>query len=413
MPTANLTDRLVKSLKTKGSMEEFWDLSFPGSFGIRVMNSGRKTFVFMYRNGSRRPKMKLGTYPAISLAEARQKAFELLGAVQRGEDPARDREQKHRAGTFEELAELYLERHARPHKKPSSVREDTRILNTYLLPAWGRRKFESITRSDVIRLLDEIKFKRDAPIMANRVKALASTIFNFASRKALVPETFANPCANVDQPAKETSRDRVLSDDEIRALWKNLKNRVEPTASIYRVVLLTGQRPGEVKAMQWSDIDSENIWTIPATATKNRREHKVPLSSQALAIIEKLRPMTGDTDYVFASPHTGHIQWLQKMTQRIQQSTGFHFRPHDLRRTCATNLSKLGVDDVTIAKILNHSWPQRHMTAVYNRWDRLPEMKRALERWGQQVERTIKGKDAETSVEFEHDVGLKEEVEPV
>ena len=413
MSTANLTDRLVKSLKTKGSMEEFWDLSFPGSFGIRVMNSGRKTFVFMYRNGSRRPRMKLGTYPAISVAEARQKAFELLGAVQRGEDPARDRKQKHKAGTFEELAELYLERHARPHKKPSSVREDTRILNTYLLPAWGRRKFESITRSDVIRLLDEIKFKRDAPIMANRVKALASTIFNFASRKALVPEIFANPCANVEQPTKETSRDRVLSDDEIRGLWEDLGNRAEPTASIYRLVLLTGQRPGEVKAMQWRDMDGENIWTIPATETKNKREHKVPLSSHALVIIEKLRPITGETDFVFASPGGGHIRWLQKMSQRIQKNTEFHFWPHDLRRTCATNLSMLGVDDVTIAKILNHSWPQRHMTAVYNRWDRLPEMKRALERWGQQVERTIKGKDAETNVEFEHDVGPKEEVEPL
>ena len=357
--------------------------------------------------------MKLGTYPAISLAEARQKAFELLGAVQRGEDPARDRKQKHSAGTFEELAELYLERHARPHKKPSSVREDTRILNTYLLPAWGRRKFESITRSDVIRLLDEIKFKRDAPIMANRVKALASTIFNFASRKALVPETFANPCANVEQPTKETSRDRVLSDDEIRGLWEDLGNRAEPTASIYRLVLLTGQRPGEVKAMQWRDMDGENIWTIPATETKNKREHKVPLSSHALVIIEKLRPITGETDFVFASPDGGHIRWLQKMSQRIQKNTEFHFWPHDLRRTCATNLSKLGVDDVTIAKILNHSWPQRHMTAVYNRWDRLPEMKRALELWGQQVERIVKGKDAETNVEFEHDVGLKEEVEPV
>ena len=400
MSTANLTDRLVKSLKTKGSMEEFWDLSFPGSFGIRVMNSGRKTFVFMYRNGSRRPKMKLGTYPAISLAEARQKAFELLGAVQRGEDPASDRKQKHNAGTFKELAELYLERHARPHKKPSSVREDTRILNTYLLPAWGRRKFESITRSDVIRLLDEIKFKRDAPIMANRVKALASTIFNFASRKALVPETFANPCANVDQPTKETSRDRVLSDDEIRGLWEDLGNRAEPTASIYRLVLLTGQRPGEVKAMQWRDMDGENIWTIPATETKNKREHKVPLSSHALVIIEKLRPITGETDFVFASPDGGHIRWLQKMSQRIQKNTEFHFWPHDLRRTCATNLSKLGIDDVTIARILNHSWPQRHMTSVYNRWDRLPEMKRALERWGTQMERIVMGKDAETILEF-------------
>ena len=398
MPTAKLTDRLLKALKTEETVEEYWDQSFSGSFGVRVMKSGRKTFVFMYRTGGRRRRMKLGTYPALGLAKARQRAFDLLGAVERGEDPAEERKQERNAGTFEELAQLYLEMHARPHKKPASIKEDTRILNTYLLPAWGRRTFQSITRSDVIKLLDEIKFKRGAPVMANRVKALASTIFNFASRKALVPETFANPCTNVEQPTKEKSRDRVLSDDEIKALWKDLENRAEPTASIYRLVLLTGQRPGEVKAMRWLDIDNENIWTIPATETKNHREHKVPLSSHALAVIERLRSLTGDGEFVFAAPGGGHIRWLQKMSQRIQKNTGFNFRPHDLRRTCATNLSKLGVDDMTIAKILNHLWPMKQMTAIYNRWDRLPEMSRALERWGAQVELIVTGEGAAAKV---------------
>ena len=116
--------------------------------------------------------------------------------------------------------------------------------------------------------------------MANRVKALASTIFNFASKKALVPETFANPCANVEQPTKEESRERVLNDDEIKALWKHLDTRAEPTASIYRLVLLTGQRPGEVKAMRWSDIDGDNIWTIPRNRNqKQARTQGAPVIS--------------------------------------------------------------------------------------------------------------------------------------
>jgi len=229
--------------------------------------------------------------------------------------------------------------------------------------------------------------------MANRVKALASTIFNFAAKKALVPETFANPCTNVEQPTKEQSRDRVLSDDEIKALWKDLESRAEPTASIYRLVLLTGQRPGEVKAMRWCDIDNEHIWTIPATETKNHREHKVPLSSVVVADIERLRSLTGDGEFVFAAPSGGHIKWLQKMSQRIQKNTGFNFRPHDLRRTCATNLSKLGVDNDTIAMILNHSLPRLHMTLVYNRWKRLPEMSLALERWGERLEQMVTGRE--------------------
>jgi len=88
------------------------------------------------------------------------------------------------------------------------------------------------------------------------------------------------------------------------------------------------------------------------------------------------------------------------MSQRIQKNAGFNFRPHDLRRTCATNLSKLGVDDMTIATILNHSWPLRHMTAVYNRWERLPEMSRALERWGAELEAIVTGKGAAKVVTF-------------
>ncbi len=392
MPTVRLTDRLLRNLRTEKKQEDLWDETIPGSFGVRVTDKGSKTFILRYRFGGRRRRLAIGRYPVLSLASARGMALDLLREANAGEDPSEKRQQERNAGTFVEVAELYLERHARPHKRPASIKEDTRILNTYLLPAWGRRKFQSITRSDVIRLLDEVKFGRGAPVMANRVKALASTIFNFASRKALVPETFANPCTNVELPTREQSRDRVLSDDEIRALWKDLESRAEPTASIYRLVLLTGQRPGEVKAMRWHDVDGENIWTVPATETKNKREHKVPLSSHAVALIESVRGLTGDAEFVFAAPGGGHIRWLQKMSQRIQKKVGFIFRPHDLRRTCATNLSKLGVDDVTIASILNHSWPLRHMTAVYNRWDRLPEMKRALERWGARLDQILEGK---------------------
>jgi len=394
MPTVRLTDRFLRNLKTKKKQEDFWDEIFPGTFGVRVTDRGSKTFILRYRFGGRRRRLTLGRYQVLSLATARKMALDLLGEANEGEDPSEKRQQEKNAGTFEELAQLYLEMHARPNKKPASIKEDTRILNTYLLPAWGRRKFQSITRSDVIRLLDEVKFKRNAPIMANRVKALASTIFNFAAKKALVPETFANPCTNVEQPTKEKSRDRVLSDDEIKALWKDLESRAEPTASIYRLVLLTGQRPGEVKAMRWCDIDGENIWTIPATETKNHREHKVPLSSHALAVIERLRPLTGEGEFVFTAPGGGHIRWLQKMSQRIQKNTGFNFRPHDLRQTCATNLSKLGVDNDTIAMILNHSLPRLHMTLVYSRWERLPEVRQALERWGERLERMVTGRES-------------------
>ena len=396
MPTVKLTDRLLRHLKSEKKREFFWDESFPGHFGVRMSDKGSKNFQVRYRSGGRRRAYTLGRYPVVSLAEARKMALDLLGAVNRGEDPSEKRNQRKKAGTFEELAHLYIEMHAKPNKKLASVKEDTRILDTYLLPVWGRRKFESITRSDVIQLLDEVKLKRKAPVMANRVKALTSTMFNFASKKALVPETFVNPCTNVEQPTREKSRERVLSDEEIQALWKDLDNRSEPAASVYRMILLTGQRPGEIKAMRWSAIDEEGIWTIPESETKNKREHKVPLSSHARSVLKELESLTGESEYVFQ----GHPKSLQKMTQRIHKSTGVHFRPHDLRRTCATNLSKLGIDEITIARILNHSLPSLHMTAIYNRWENLPEMKRALERWGVKLNRIVTGMDPAKIVPF-------------
>ena len=395
MPIVKLTDRLLRSLKTEKKREDLWDESFPGAFGVRVTERGTKTFILRYRFGGQQRRFTLGRYPVVDLADAREMALDVLREVNRGEDPAEKRYQGKKAATFKKIADYYIERHALPNKSPSSIKEDTRIINTYLLPVWGRRKFESITRSDVIQLLDEVKFKRKAPVMANRVKALAFTIFNFASKKALVPETFLNPCTHVET-YKEKSRDRVLSDEEIQALWKDLDHQKEPAASIYRMILLTGQRPGEVKAMRWSAIDEEGIWTIPESETKNKWEHKVPLSSHARSVLKELESLTGESEDVFQ----GHPKSLQKITQRILKSTGVHFRPHDLRRTCATNLSKLGIDDFTIAKILNHSVPGLHMTGIYNRWKKLPEMKKALDRWGVKLDRIVTGEDPAKVVPF-------------
>ena len=234
--------------------------------------------------------------------------------------------------------------------------------------------------------------------MANRVLAMMSAVFNFAIKEDRVPEDFVNPCRKLDPPGEEKSRERVLSDDEIKKLWQELYNRAEPTASIYRLILLTAQRGGEVKALRWNQIRGD-LWHLPAEITKNHRSHKVPLPQQALSIIEGLRQFSGGSEYVFTSKSKkeGHIDWLGKTSQRIQKAVGFHFTPHDLRRTAATNMSKLGTDDVIIAKILNHSWADRQVTSVYNRWNKLPEMRQALERWGARLDAIILGQPAKVA----------------
>ncbi len=236
---------------------------------------------------------------------------------------------------------------------------------------------------------------RGAPVAANRTRALVSVIFNFGIKKSYLPDEFVNPCRNVDRPGgKEKSRDRVLTRVELKKLWKELESIEEPVASIYRLTLLTAQRGGEVKAMRWSELEGD-IWTIPGEKAKNGQEHKVPLSRAVRAILERLREENEDPVWVFPSPvGNRHIQWLGKANVRLQKATGFQFRPHDLRRTAATWMSRRGIDDVIIAKILNHTWADRQVTSVYNRWQKLPEMRQALERWAAELHRAVTSEPA-------------------
>jgi len=137
--------------------------------------------------------------------------------------------------------------------------------------------------------------------------------------------------------------------------------------------------------MRWDQMD-DDVWTIPAEATKNKKgEHKVPLSASALKVLEKLK----EAEWVFPSADGGPLRWLQTMNQRVQKGCGFEFRPHDLRRTAATKMSQLGIDQMIIAKILNHAWADRHITAVYDRWHKLPEMRQALERWAAHLQQIL------------------------
>jgi integrase len=420
MPPVKLTDRYLRHLKTEKTQEDFWDEKFPGSFGVRVTKRGAKTFIWRYRFGGQQRRFTLGRYPVLSLADAWKMALDLLGEVNGGKDPAEKRNQGRKSKTFKELADDYKARRL-PKLREATSKEYTRIIDTYLLPVWGKRKFESITRREVRQLLDDVKENRSrkgskkntpAPYMANQTLALISTMFNFASKED-EEYTGVNPCTHVERPAKVKSRERVLPDKEIQALWKDLDdNRLEPAASVFRMILLTGQRPGEVKAMRWSAIKDEEgtafltsklkdfVWTIPDSVAKNKKEHKVPLSSTSYSVLDKLRDLTGESEYVFAAPRGGHLKYLQKMYQRIRKSIRHakpkgkdDFRPHDLRRTCATNLSILGISDLTIARILNHSVPALRMTEIYNRYEKLPEMKEALDRWGVKLERIVTGVD--------------------
>jgi len=246
--------------------------------------------------GGQLRRLTLETYPALSLADARQQAMTARHTVAQGEDPALHKQTLRHAPTVEIIAQQYLDLYAKVHKK--SWRADARLLAKEVLPQWGRRKASEISRWDVRALLDWL-VERGAPIQANRVLALVRKLFNWAiSRDVLA----YNPCFQVKAPGKETQRDRVLEEDEIRAVWDACE-AIHPLFSAYfKRRLLTAQHAGEVRTMRWEDVDlATGWWTIPARITKNGLAHRVPLSGPAHDILQALHT-TAASPWIFPSP---------------------------------------------------------------------------------------------------------------
>ncbi len=383
---AKLTHRSVATLRApETGILDVWDANLV-NFGVRVAASGLKTFHVRYRaQGARkRRRLKLGTFPSMSLRQARELARKKLSEAELGKDPAGEKAEERRAPTFEGLTELYLSKHA---VKKRSYREDERIIKKELLPHWRRMHAKAIKRADVFELLDPIAER--APIMSNRVLACARKIFNFGIQRGLVE---VNPCALVPMPGKERQRDRVLTEGEIRFLWRDLDAERLLVSSALRLRLLTAQRGGEVLTMRWQDLDIETAWwTIPGERSKNGLPHRVPLSAQSLRILEELHRQSEDPVWVFPSPRGGAPMGdVHKAVYRVKGRTGIDFVGHDLRRTAASHMTGMGISRLVVSRILNHV--EQGVTAVYDRHSYDPEKRQALELWGRRVEEIVSGK---------------------
>ncbi|MEE8483131.1 MAG: Arm DNA-binding domain-containing protein [Nitrospinota bacterium] len=212
------TSSRIKSIRKQKKRKIIWEGGT--GLGVRVSPAGLKTFIFMYRHDRVARMMSFGSYPKISLADARLKLAEAKKKLENNIDPAKESVERKRkelnAETIGDLAQEYLEKYARPNKR--SVKEDERILRVDIIPVWGRHKAKSITKRDVITLLDGI-VERGSPIAANRTFALVRKMFNFAISRDILQ---SNPCFCLKAPSKENQRDRVLTEDEIKAFWNGL-----------------------------------------------------------------------------------------------------------------------------------------------------------------------------------------------
>ena len=396
------TDRSISALKPKAQRYEKWEDGRTG-FGIRVSTRGRKSWLYMYRFGGKARRMTLGTYPEMSVADANFRVAEAKRTLSEGRDPGLEhveaRRAERQAETVQDLVEEYLSRYV-VHKR--TAREDRRCLEKDVLPFWGKRKAKSITRRDAIMLLDRI-VDRGSPIMANRTLAVVRRMFRFALNRDIVD---VNPFAGIEKPSEENKRDRILSDVEIRTLWLGLDGARMPAAArlALRLLLTTAQRRSEVVGATWRefDLDSDKpIWTIGGERTKNGKTHTVPLSAQAVALLTEIRKHSGDSEWLFPSPRLqgkplGRETINHCLADNLETIGLSNLRPHDLRRTGASQMTAMGIQRLVVSKILNHA--DREITGVYDRHTYDDEKRHALDAWGARLEEIVSGRKRAANV---------------
>jgi integrase len=324
---------------------------------------------------ARMTRETLGRYPDIGLADARKQAAEALAAMGNGVGP-----KELHAPLFRDVVEEWLERDQAGNRSraeaEATVRRDA-------LPAF-RGRLDQIKRSEIIKLLDKV-VDRGAPVMANRLLSYLRRLFNWSIERGYIE---VNPASGIRAPHRETSRDRVLTDTELRPLLRACDEIGYPFGSFTKLLLLTGQRRREVAEMTWSEVDFEaGTWTLAGERVKNGRPHVVHLSAQAVTLLSGV-PRVEGSDWVFTTTGKGPIKGFSKAKAQLDAKSGVtDWTLHDLRRTFATVLTeKLGVSPVVTDRILNHvQGSVRGVAAVYQRGQYLGERKAALEKIGEYV----------------------------
>jgi integrase len=398
MPKA-LTVKSIEAVKPASARREIPDGVVSGLYLV-AQPSGKKSWAVRYRVAGTPRKFTIGAYPGIGLKDARALASAALVEVAGGNDPGAEKKAARAADTGDDIIETivakFVERHAKPKTRKSTWVETERVLNKEIVERWRRRRLADITRADVHNLLDSI-VDRDAPALANRTLALFRTMCGWAVQWGIIT---TSPCDRVKPPAPSVSRDRILSDAELKAVWNACDELGWPFGPFIRLLILTGSRRSEVAEMTWAEIDFETAtWVLPKERAKNNREHTLPLSDAAIAILREL-PHTGD--FVFSCFGSKPITGFQNAKNRLGGLLPADMQPwtlHDLRRTAASGMARLGVNVAVVERVLNHvSGTFKGVVGVYQRHDFADEKRRALESWAAHVLAVAAGEDTPANV---------------
>lgn len=392
--TTRLTQTRVHALQPVSTQR---DVSDPECRGLvlRIAPTGSKTWLFRYKWRGQQVRLAIGAYPGKSLADARKDAKGFRESLEKGLDPRRGRRDQRAPRpqpgdappdphSVKTLIDEFLERYVqKEHKRPEYTK---RILEREIPAAWLARDARTIAPREVIELLDGI-VARDSKVMANRTAGVLSQMFRFGIQRAIVDDS---PVKLLYRPGgKEKPRSRTLSDDELRAFLADPKGatRYERMAHVLLVLLVTGQRRGELALARREHVDLDaKTWTIPDENSKTGKGHVVPLTDWAVAEMRELRGLAAGSEWVLPSTDlkkpidakqlTRSVAKLQKRFKALGIQA---FTLHDLRRTCRTGLARLEVAPHIAERVLNHA--QERIPGTYDVHDYLAEKRAALEKW--------------------------------
>jgi len=364
VPQTKLSDVTVRNLPLpeKGQVTH-WDVGLPG-FGVRVSQGGTKTFIVI--SGPTRKRYTIGRYGPITLKQARDEAKKLqagltLGTVEITSSPS-----------FNDAKEMFLEA-CRAKNRPRTVYDYNRHLKRHF--PFGKIRLSDIRRADIQQRLNNLK---DTPSERHHAYVTAKVFFNWVVQEEMIA---ANPMGAMKSPGKMISRERFLSEEELKTVFLKGRSHPWPFGPIMQLLLLTGQRRGEIGALRWNWIDEEDqTITFPAEFTKNRQSHRFPYGELVASLFEAL-PRTGDYVFPARTEKGTHFNGWGKCKERFDKELEGveHYTLHDLRRTFSSNLAMLGTPIHVTEKLLNHkSGTISGIAAVYNRHSYIDEMRQAV-----------------------------------
>jgi len=387
-----INDRTLKNLKPKSKPFEIAD---GDGLGVRMRPSGKIVFFHRYSFEGKQHRNPIGNYPGIGLAEARKIIYQESQLLDQGINPVEQKKElaveKRTAPTVAEQIEEFYEKYLKTEWKDSKAPKQ--LLDANIRTELGKMKIKDVKRIHIIQALDKI-VERGAPKTANRVLTLTKLLFQNALERGVIEDNPALAIRKKTVGGTEKSRDRSLSPDEIRSFWDLIDEAPfeRVTALVLKVLLLTGQRSGEVAYAEWSEVDLKNkVWNLPAHKTKTKKANKVPLSPQAVACFEELLALSCNSLFVCQSPKgTMHKPIARasigKAVKRHLEFFGFEtpWTPHDLRHTVKTEMAELGIPKEVRDAIQNHA--REGMDSVYNQAEYLVQKRAALDKWANWIE---------------------------